>query len=308
MNSRYSNYYEGNLNKNNRISNMVVAMQGWNEKLDVSMETPKDNFGIKITVECGNLTIQNDKLDIEFDVPFDDDLEKNEAQIIVYNLSKDNIARIKRNQEISIKCGYGNDTGIIFSGRVSKAITKYKGQDKQTTIYALDSQSLDEVNVESLAFAAGSKASSILKSLAGKLSIPLAVFKTKRDHTYKDKVTVDGNILPEIKKYAEVCGVSAYINKGKLYIRHIKDGDNIGFTVQESSGLIGSPEEFEEEITAEDYKDTVRGYNIKMLLQHRITTASIITLKSREVSGQFRVIQGTHSYNGTDFITDIKVI
>ncbi|MBR6613167.1 MAG: hypothetical protein IKK84_00180 [Clostridia bacterium] len=305
--NRYSQHIETK-KKDSRISNMVVAMQGWNEKLDVSMETPKDNFGIKIKVVCGDLTVTNDKLDVEFDVPFDDDLEKNEAEIVIYNMAKNNVARIKKNQVISINCGYGNDTGVIFTGRVSKVLTKWEGQDKKTTIYALDSESLDEVNVKSLAFAAGSKASYILKSLAGKLSIPLAVCKTRRDHTYKDKVTVDGNILPEIKKYAEVCGVSAYINKGKLYIRHISDGDNINFTVQESSGLIGSPEEFEEEITAEDYKDTVTGYNVKMLLQHRITTASIITLKSRDVSGKFRVIEGSHSYNGTDFITSIKVI
>ena len=305
--SRISQHIETK-KKDNRISNMVVAMQGWNEKLDVSMETPKDNFGIKISVICGDLSVTNDKLDVEFDVPFDDDLEKNEAEIVIYNLSKDNVARIKRNQEISIKCGYGNDTGVIFTGRVSKVVTKMSGQDKQTTIYALDSESLDEVNVKSLAFAAGSKASYILKSLAGKLSLPLAVFKTRRDHTYKDKVTIDGNILTEIKKYAEVCGVSAYINKGKLYIRHISDGDNINFSVEDDTGLIGSPEEFEEEITAEDYKDTIRGYNVKMLLQHRITTASIITLKSRFVNGKYRVIEGSHSYNGTDFITTIKVI
>ena len=48
--------------------------------------------------------------------------------------------------------------------------------------------------------------------------------------------------MENIKKYAQVCGVSVYVNKGKIYARHIKDGDNINFTVQASTGMIGSPE------------------------------------------------------------------
>ena len=71
--------------------------------------------------------------------------------------------------------------------------------------------------------------------------------------------------------------------------------------------MIGSPEPYEEEITAEDFKETIKGYNITMLLQHRITTASIINLSSKIAKGKFRVRSGTHSFSPDECTTQIKV-
>ena len=68
------------------------------------------------------------------------------------------------------------------------------------------------------------------------------------------------------------------------------------------------PEEFTEEINNEDYTDTVKGVTFKMLLEHRVTTASIITLKSREHNGKFRVREGKHVCNENDFYTEITAI
>lgn len=113
--------------------------------------------------------------------------------------------------------------------------------------------------------------------------------------------------MDSIKKYAQVCGVSTYVNKGKIYVRSLKEGDNIKFTVEPATGLL-SVEEFEEEVTAEKYKDKIKGYKLSMLLQHRITTASIIKLHSRDVNGTFRVRSGEHTFDGTDMLTEIEVI
>ena len=73
--------------------------------------------------------------------------------------------------------------------------------------------------------------------------------------------------------------------------------------------MIGSPEPFEEEETAEDFSETVNGYTVKMLLQHRIKTAAIIDLRSVDASGRFRVRKGTHTFqcNG-EALTEIEVI
>ena len=114
--------------------------------------------------------------------------------------------------------------------------------------------------------------------------------------------------MENIRKYAEVCGISVYINKGKVYARHISEGDNVYFNVNADTGLIDSPEEFEEEITAEDYKDIVKGYKFKMLLQHRLTTAAIINLESVNVTGEFRVRSGKHVFNSGETTTECEVI
>lgn len=292
---------------NNRISKMVTAMAGWEKATALKVNMPDGTFGWNVLIRSGNVSLGNNH-DVEFSIPFDDDTECNEAEIVAYNLTSNTISRLKYDQAITVTAGYQKDSGVIFNGRIVKAETKYVGVDKQTVIYALDAQGQKERKISSLSFKKGVKASYILKTLIGQLRLPIAVFKMRRDHTYNDSVTVDGNLMESIRQYSDICGVSTYINKGKVYSRWLKDGDNTRFILQPSTGLIGSPELFEEEINTDNVREKITGYKLKMLLQHRITTAAIITLKSKNVSGTFRVRKGEHKYDGRELITECEVI
>ena len=291
-----------------RASKLITAIQGLTDNIEIQEQLPDGLFGRIAIIESSGVSIDSNKLDLEFEVPFDDNVEANEAEITVYNLSKTTVEALKYNNPISITAGYKDDTGVIFSGYISKVTTKFNGLDKVTTIYAIDSEDLKERDIVEVEFSAGTSASYILKDLISRVSLPLAVFNPRRDWTYKDSVKVDGGLMDNIQKYAEVCGISVYINKGKIYARHISEGDNINFDVSSETGLIESPEEFEEEITAEDYKDIVNGYRLTMILQHRMTTASIINLQSKNVSGQYRVRSGKHIFSDSEAITEIEVI
>jgi len=302
---------------NEKVSRMVKTLRGRSDNVNPVRDMPKGVFGHTAIVECNGAKINSNDLDIEFKVPFDDDTEANEAEIKIYNLSKTTISAFALDKKITLTAGYGNDTGVIFSGFISKVTTKYSGADKITTVNAIDSMELKERKIDSISYSKGTKASYILKDLIKKINLPLAVFETRKDHTYKDAVTVDGELMSNIKKYAEICGVSAYILKSQIYVRYIKNGDNINFTVCEETGLIDSPEEFTEEEKSEteegnnkkdEEKVTVTGYKFKTLLRHQLTTAAVIKLKSREINGTYRVRKGSHSFNGTDFITEVEVI
>lgn len=289
-------------------SRLVKAMQGWDRALTMYTSPPEGMFDRVAIVESAGIKFDSNELDIEFTVPYDDDTEANEAEIIIYNLSETTIQSLKYNNPISITAGYKNDSGVIFKGFISKVITKFDGVDKITTISAIDDCDLEERNLVDISYKQGTKASYILKDLIGKIKLPLVVFRPRRDWTYKDEVNVDGGLMENIRNFAEICGISVYINKGGIYARHLTDGDNINFIVSEDTGLIESPEEFEEEVQAEDYKDVVKGYRFRMLLQPRITTGAIITLKSRDVSGQFRVRSGEHTFNSEEAVTYCEVI
>ena len=274
-----------------------------------SYSQPSGLWGQKVSITTNQgINIKNDDLDFTFDIPFDDDLEPNEATITIYNLSDETVAKIKRNDQITVTAGYGDDTGIIFAGRISSALTYWQGNDRITNITALDTHNLEDVELEDISYGAGTKASTVLKDLLAKLNLPVAVIRIRRDYTYEDKVNVTGNLFDNIKKYSEVCGISTYINQGKIYSRYVKDGDNISFTVSVDTGMIDDPQVFEEEQVAEDFKETIVGYEVKMLLQHRMTTAAKFNIKSRNVSGQFRVRSGSHSYDGSSMITTVEVI
>lgn len=294
-------------NSNNKVSSMVLAMRGWENSLSSSGAKPDGTFGRTVKIQVAGLTITND-LDLEFTVPFDDDTEPNEAEITVYNLSRKTVGLLKPDTELTITAGYGSDTGVIFSGVITKAKTKWDNLDKITTIYVIDDVEVQKRDIEAISFKPGVKASYVLKTLVGKLKLPIAVFRVRYDHTYSEALTVSGNLMENINTYAEVCGVSAYINKRKVYVRHLSDGDDLGFTVNADTGLIGSPEEFTEEVDNEDYTETVNGVKFKILLEHRISTASIVKIQSRDISGTYRVREGQHVCNETDFYTEITAI
>ena len=293
---------------NKHTSRLVKAAKGWSDSLKSFDIKPEGMFGRVAIIETWAVTIHSDNIDFELDIPFDDDLEANEAEINIYNLSKTTIKNIIVNKPITIKAGYQGDMGVVFSGYVSKVKTKRQGCDKVTTIYALDSMDLKERKLADVTYAAGRTASYILRDLINRTKLPIAVFEPKRDWTYKDEVTINSGLMDSIRKYSEVCGISTWINKGKVYAMPISKGTNSYFVLSADTGLIDSPEEFEEEITAEDYKDTIKGYKLKMLLQHRVTTGSVIKVKSLEVNGEYRVRSGKHTFTESEAYTEVEVI
>lgn len=265
-------------------------------------------YGHTVAIQIGDVAINSEELDCEFEVPFDDDTEADEAEMVIYNLSDATIQNIRRDGPVTITAGYGNDTGIIFSGIISKVRSYYSGEDRVTEIQAIDRAELKERKLkDDTSYAGGTPASQILKDLVGQTGLPVAVFAPKRDYVYKDKATVNGGLMENIRKYAQICGVSAYICKGQVYVRSVLDGDGLDFALSADTGLL-ELSEFEEELTVEDSVDTVHGYEVTMLLQHRVTTASLLKISSRNVSGTYRVREGSHTYDGTDFLTKVKAI
>ena len=286
------------------VSKMITAFKKLDEKIDTEI---KGQFGHTVIIQSGNVTIRNSELDCEFSTAFDDNTAADEAEIVIYNLTDKTINQFKNKAKITITAGYGTDTGIIFSGFITSKKTYREGVDKITQIRAIDDLKRLNKEVESISYVAGTKASYILKDLCGRVGLPVAVFKVVRDYTYTDEVTVDGDLSEAIKQYATVCGISAYVCKSKIYVRSLKDGDNTRFKLSADTGLL-SVAEFEEESNTEEFKDVIKGFDVECLLQHRMQTASIIELDSKNYKGTFRVREGTHSYNGTDFITTAKII
>lgn len=292
-----------------RSSGIIEAFRRLDGEIPLETEgaDPGGLYGHTVLIQTGDVTISNRELDCEFDIPFDDDTEADEAEILVYNLSDTTVQNIKTGEQITVTAGYGSDTGIIFSGYISKPKTYYSGVDRITEIHAIDSNERKGREIESISYAGGTPASRILQDLVGMVGLPVAVFAPKRDHVYKDKATVEGGLMENIRKYAKVCGVSAYICKGQVFVRPVVDGDGLDFTLSADTGLL-ELSEFEEESTAEDFIDTVHGYEIAMLLQHRVTTASLIKVNSKNVSGSYRVREGSHTYDGTNFLTKVKAV
>lgn len=293
---------------------LIKAIKAGIDSLDSYEIKPKGVFGSVAKIICGDVTINSNELDLEFNVKFDDDMEANECEIIIYNLTQNTIKQFKNKKKISIEAGYTGDTGVIFSGFITKVTTKIEEADKVTTIKCIDD--LSKKTISEITYVAGTKASYILRDLLNKTGTPIAVFKMRRDWTYVDEEKVDGDLYNAIKTYSEVCGVSTYVNKGKIYSRYIKECDELSFTLSEDTGLIGSPEEFEEENTItlkvddendKEIKDTIKGYECECLLQHRFAAGGKVKLKSLEANGTYRICSGEHRFSPDECISRVKM-
>lgn len=260
-----------------------------------------EQFKRVVEVSVAGKTFTSKYLHIEFDVPFDDDASPNESIVRIYNLTQDTISRIKRNDVLTINAGYEGDVGLLLSGRVSYVSTRKEGPDKVTTIYVLDGPDLAGMKIEEKAYAPGVTGRTILNDLIPMLKVPIGAIRLPTNKVYLEGYTVSGSIVDHCEEVARDCGAAFYINRGKLYVRPLTDGDDARFVLRSDTGLIGSPEYFEED-------DGMKGYHIECLLQHRITTASIIDLQSKFVKGRFRVRRGSHICNMDTFMTTAEVI
>jgi hypothetical protein len=261
-------------------------------------------FGRYTEVKTGNVTLNSKDLTIEFEVPFDDDMEPNESKVTIYNLSQNTVNQIKRKENITINAGYKKDHGVLLSGYISKVENTKQIPDFKTTIYILDTKSFDTKKTVKKSYKKNIKASHILKDLTASLGLKVAVFKLPKDKVYPKGYSVSGEVINTLHKIAKDCGASVYFNKGQLYIRSLKEGDDSRFKLSSDTGLIKSPEPFEEEKDGE----TVKGYKVVCLLQYRMTTASIVEIESKTANGKYRVRKGRHYWNGDSYYTEMEVI
>lgn len=283
---------------------MAIAFKQVSGKIDIN---PDGLYNQRFTLRSGDVVIKNTEIDMEFSIPFDDDTEANEAEIIIYNLTSTTINAISPDVPISLTAGYGKDTGVIFSGYISRKRTFWENGSRVTVINAIDNNGKRESTLSTLSFGEGTNASVILKRLLEDVGLPIAVFEVRRDHTYKDKVSVDGGLMENIKKYAGICGIVTYVCKSKIYACPLSYGEHDTFRLSSDTGLL-SVSEFEEQSTNEDYTDTITGLDLEMLLQHRVQTGSIIKIDDKHIKGDFRVKSGSHTYDGSSFKTTVKAI
>ncbi len=326
-------------NENSHRSRLIQAFKSLDNLEDYS-KTPEGLWGctatINIKCEYANsteqviddITFKSVDLDFEFVIPFDDNLEANEGEIIIYNLSNATLAKLStlvternkklKKRKVTITAGHKGDTGVLYQGYITKIHTGKENADRVTTIKVVD----DVEAKENLEESVSGKASDILIDLINRLVKKTNLSKGKitkkfpQDYTYSDSVTLDKSLEASIKEFSEVCAVSTMISKGAIYCCKLNEIDNTSvFNVSSDTGMIGSPQPFVEEVavkndteTTDDDTRTVKGFEIDMLLQHRMSTGAVINLSTMQYEGTYYVQSGEHRFNNSECVTHIKAI
>jgi hypothetical protein len=262
-------------------------------------------FWIRQTeVLAGGKRFHSDELDIEFTVPFDNEEEPDIAGVTIYNLSENSINAIKKDQNVIINAGYKGDVGTIFKGTLQKAATSWSDVDKVSEFTIGDGAMQWLTKDVSEAYGEDITAMAILEDLTGKFGLELGRLELVNNIAYPKGRVIDAMLKDAIKQIVRETGSQFRISGGKIFIMPHGEGIKTGFLLNKDTGLIGSPEVFERE---ED-GDTIKGYKVTMLLNHRITINSILQIKSKTANGVFRVLKGQHTASGSDFLTKVEVL
>lgn len=257
---------------------------------------------IRVTIDTPTETAiyTNDNLEIRFEVNFDDDDKPNQDFVQIYNLSNNTLSKIKKGCNISVVAGYQSEYGEIIGGQITSVMTAYDVSDKVTTINFNEGTDYSSATTDNITFWNGVTAQQIISKLTSVLGISLAQCDLPNNKVYSSGFNVTGAVEDSLLQVVKDCGAAMYWRRGSLVIRSISDGDDERFQLDESTGLIEPPQQVN--------NTDVQGWSVRCLLQHRISTASIIQLKSSSVNGQFRVKLGKHYYDGNDFLTEFTCV
>jgi hypothetical protein len=262
---------------------------------------------------AATLQVQNRELvGMDFDFRVDRSLtpSQNTADITVYGLaesSRKSLQQCATGIFIKLCAGYTTDAVLptLFYGQLREVRTVRNGADWQTEISSGDA---DEEKARPVDFSLGPGATfeAAIKRLAEKMGGKIGnLAATLKDAKFSDSskeftegMSVFGNGDDELRKLLASGGLTHSWQNGELQILPLgKALSTSAVTLDETSGLIGSPELGE--------NDTVK---FRSLLNAEITPGRTVHVISRNLDGHFRAerVVYTGSISGNDWFADVE--
>jgi len=248
----------------------------------------------------------------------------------VYNLNQDSRALVETvNSVLILKAGYKRDVGelTIFTGTVTRAITKREGADLVTELEMSDSGLEYRDKKTSFSFAPGVSAGQVLSNIAATFGLPVRPLPTEiTQKQYPDGFAFVGRSREAMAKACEYLGLEWSLQNREVQI--LKKGKAVAmqaFVLSPDTGLIGSPEKehktLGEKAAAKkgitekqkgvrvtfatgdagdkEKKLEVQGYKVKTLLQPTMQPGGYVRLDTKSIKSEFFRIEAVTSVGDT---------
>lgn len=259
----------------------------------------------------------------------------------VYNLNTDSRALVETvNNVLILKAGYARDVGelTIFTGTVTRAITKREGADLVTELEMSDGGLEYRDKKTSFSFAPGVSAQSVLTNISATFGLPVRPLPTDiAQKQYSEGFAFVGRSREAMAKACEYLGLEWSLQNREVQI--LKKGKAVAmqaFVLSPETGLIGSPESEHKTMgekaaakkgitekqkgvrvtfaTAEtgdkEKKLEVQGWKVKSLLQPAMQPGGYVRLDTKTIKGEFfRIESVTHSgdTHGQDWASELTL-
>jgi len=259
----------------------------------------------------------------------------------VYNLNPDSRALVETvNNVLILKAGYKRDVGelTIFTGTVTRAITKREGADLVTELEMSDGGLEYRDSKTSFSFAPGVYAGQVLSNIASTFGLPVRPLPSEiAQKQYPDGFAFVGRSREAMAKACEYLGLEWSLQNREVQI--LKKGKAVAmqaFVLSPDTGLIGSPEKehktLGEKAAAKkgitekqkgvrvtfatgdagdkEKKLEVQGYKVKTLLQPTMQPGGYVRLDTKSIKSEFfRIEAVTHvgDTHGSEWLSELTL-
>lgn len=274
---------------------------------------------VKVYTRTGTLTYQYNKdhtkvTEIHFTVPFSSASEKHIAEITLYNIDPGHFNSIRQGDRIELFAGYHGDTGLLLSGTIFRTTTPtLEDADTAYVLRVLEGQDYTRLPKQNITFAAGTYADTIVKEVARRSGIQLDFISINKNKRYEEEYTAEGHPMEILSTIANDTKTSLFYLRGRLTFAFVFAGRNAElFNLTPQTGLIGSPTVASRDDDWQDEEDD-DGYghwsfSCTSILNYHLTTFSRVDVKSKYLTHGMYVINGEHTFNGTEARTNFEGI
>lgn len=276
-----------------------------------------DLFGRKyriIVAEKGTDGIDITGLRAVFSIDKSMSAEPNRSTIQIYNLAPATqnfiLSSAKR---IIVEAGYENSEqyGLIFDGDIVKALRRAaQSIDKITEVIAQDGDMFLNSGFISVSYSAGQTTESVLSQMAGVADDEMTMGSVSND-LKGTKLARGKAIFGQPKDYAAMLakseGALFYVNDRKINL--VKPGDLPEGEIVDlspSSGLIGTPEQTDDGISAKCLLNPLLNVNKLVHISNEFVQETSEIGRASLSSGVYKIIKLKHTgdTNGNDWYTE----
>jgi len=251
------------------------------------------NFGRSyrlIAGPAGGAGFETTELHIAFSIERTDLSTSNTARLDIWNLNDEHKALLKaKDCAVALHAGYGTVMPLVFAGGVSFVSTTPDGTDKKTTVEVEDGLIATKDTYVSISYEGKINSKTILDDVAGQMGVAVTYSYNAEFVDIPNGYSFVGMAKDVLSVICKTSNLSWSIQNGVLQIK--KPGDVMSqevFELSEETGLIGFPQEIT--VTADDdSKQDVEGWDVEFLMNAAINVDDFVFLKSKTVTGYFRV-------------------
>lgn len=254
------------------------------------------SFGrvVELTVqEIQDQGVDLSQLRIKFDLLKTSQVEPNEAEITVYNLTKATYDKISKVDNLVIlKAGYEDEGGAktVFIGNITNGQYIREGVETRMVLTCFDGHKDFRTIPVSLSYKKGTAVTTILNDILSRIPIAVARQTIIPPSTYSSGYSFIGRAFDALTEVLNRVGLTYSIQNNEIYIlQHSETVDPRATKVTPQSGLIETPVS----LTTTNGNNTEpidkKRFAARTLLNPSLLPNSLVDITSKTANGFFKV-------------------